>query len=180
MPVHGRIWKYADERILTLAEALRAAKGKGRLLLDLQIDGMGRAIADVIHSLNLPNSSVAIAAWSLEQTNDIVTHLPRACVLYTFEAPSNWKSDFFKKQLARGITGFDVGGNWSSEFVAGAHAHGMPVYANTINDEPTMRKLIDMGIDGIETDVPAVLVRLINEISGQNRNRLRAQADLHS
>jgi glycerophosphoryl diester phosphodiesterase len=162
--------KYAHERIPTLAEALQAAKGKGRLLLDLKVDGLGRPIADVIHSLSLSNKSVAVAAWSPEQTDDFVKCLPQAYILSVCEAPpSTWKSDFFKRQIARGITGFDLGGSWSTEFVAAAHAHGMPVYAYTINDEQGMRWLIDIGVDGIETDVPLVIVRLMNEIRRQRK-----------
>jgi glycerophosphoryl diester phosphodiesterase len=159
--------KYANERIPTLAEALQAAKGKGLLLLDLKVDEMGHPIADVIRSLNLPNSSVAVGTWSSEQRDDIVKYLPGALVLCTADAPKSWKPNYFTEQLARGISGFEVGANWSPEFVAAAHAYGLPVYAYTINDGPIMRKLIEMGVDGIETDDPAVLIFLLNKINRQ-------------
>lgn len=35
-----------------------------------------------------------------------------------------------------------------------AHAKGMQVIPWTINDEPTMRALMDAGVDGIITDYP--------------------------
>ncbi len=38
--------------------------------------------------------------------------------------------------------------------VADAHAAGMRVIVWTVNDVPTMRSLIDIGVDGIITDYP--------------------------
>ncbi len=42
----------------------------------------------------------------------------------------------------------------TKEMVDEAHAHGMVVIPWTINDKPTMRKLIDDGVDGLITDYP--------------------------
>jgi glycerophosphoryl diester phosphodiesterase len=49
-------------------------------------------------------------------------------------------------------------------FIVAAHRHDMPTYAFTINDEPTLRRLIAMGVDGIETDDLGLLVRLVTEL----------------
>lgn len=42
-------------------------------------------------------------------------------------------------------------------FVEMAHSAGMAVHVWTINDAPTMNRLLDIGVDGILTDQPAVL-----------------------
>ncbi len=159
--------RYAGERIPTLGEALQAAKGKGRLLLDLKMGGMGRAVAEVFRALSLPKESGVIGAWTQSQTSDFVKHFPGAQILMTGGAPSRWEPDYFRQQRGRGLAGFEIGDNWSAAFIAGAHVHGMPVYAYTINDKPTMLRLIAMGIDGIETDYPAILVALVRELSGR-------------
>jgi glycerophosphoryl diester phosphodiesterase len=47
------------------------------------------------------------------------------------------------------------------ELVDGAHAIGMRVVPWTVNDEREMRALIELGVDGIGTDEPALLRSLL-------------------
>jgi glycerophosphoryl diester phosphodiesterase len=157
--------KYAGERVPTLAEAVQTTKkNRGSLLLDLKGEGMGGAVAQVLRDSNLHSSNVLIGAWTGAQVSDFLHHLPQAQILMSTEEGFNqWESDFFAKQIARGFAGFEIAANWSPAFVAAAHARGMPVYAFTINDENAMRELIEMGIDGIETDNPSLLLALVKE-----------------
>jgi glycerophosphoryl diester phosphodiesterase len=45
----------------------------------------------------------------------------------------------------------------TEDFVTKAHANGLAVHVWTINDEETMRWLVDIGVDGIMTDRPSLL-----------------------
>ncbi len=47
------------------------------------------------------------------------------------------------------------------ELVERVEGLGMAVIPWTVNDEPRMRELIDMGVDGIITDYPDVLLRVV-------------------
>ncbi len=51
----------------------------------------------------------------------------------------------------------------TEEFVADAHANGLAVHVWTINDRETMEWLIDIGVDGIMTDLPTLLEGVIEE-----------------
>lgn len=50
----------------------------------------------------------------------------------------------------------------TKDFVDAAHRRGLEVHAWTINDEAAMRRLIELGVDGIITDYPDRLIRLLD------------------
>lgn len=52
----------------------------------------------------------------------------------------------------------------SQEFVDDAHANDLAVHVWTINDEATMRQLIEWGVDGIMTDRPTLLEHVLDEV----------------
>ena len=61
---------------------------------------------------------------------------------------------------ARGVTLVDT------RFVNEAHKRGIQIHVWTIDDRDEMIRLLDLGVDGIMTDRPAVL-REVLEARGQ-------------
>lgn len=51
----------------------------------------------------------------------------------------------------------------TEDFVASAHRAGLAVHVWTINDEGEMARLVDMGVDGLISDRPSVLARVLAE-----------------
>jgi len=53
----------------------------------------------------------------------------------------------------------------SAELVAAAHGRNVRLHVWTVNDEALMRRLIALGVDGIITDRPDLLLRLLGRAS---------------
>jgi glycerophosphoryl diester phosphodiesterase len=56
----------------------------------------------------------------------------------------------------------------TSGFIYEAHKHGLEVHAWTINDETSMKRLIELKVDGIITDFPNRLLRLLGNAGFTN------------
>jgi glycerophosphoryl diester phosphodiesterase len=57
----------------------------------------------------------------------------------------------------------------SQDFVVDAHAQGLAVHVWTVNDCEDMRRLLALGVDGIMTDAPARLARLLAQDEAERR-----------
>lgn len=58
--------------------------------------------------------------------------------------------------------------------VSAAHARGLAVRAWTVNDADAMRRLVDLGVDGLITDVPDVARAVVGPAPTRVRPRRRA------
>ncbi len=114
-------------------------------------------IASFDHEINLrfnevADGSVAIGAGEQETRQFVTLHKAFLNLVYQPTA------DAF--QLPVEQEGFNLA-DW--KLIRGAENRGMDVYYWTINDEATMRDLIDIGAHGIITDDPELLIDILNE-----------------
>ncbi len=160
-------WKdvrFSGERVPTLAEALKVAAGRGRLLLDLKVDGLAGPIAAALREEGMPVAAVVIATWTAEQRADVRQHLQGAAIAQAMEVPEDWTPADMARWRAEGVLILDVP-NPRPDFVRAAHAHAISVWAFTINDVRRMRQVMVAGVDGFETDEP----RLAAAYAGSGR-----------
>jgi len=118
-------------------------------------------IASFDHDMNLrfneiAGGSVAIGAGEQELRQFVTYHKAFANLLYT---P---KADAF--QLPTYQEGFNLA---DRKLLRGAKNRGQAVYYWTINDEETMRELIDLGAHGIMTDNPELLMSVIDDMASE-------------
>lgn len=163
--------EFTGTRMPTLVEALQVAAGRGRLLLDVKVDGMGAAIQQALVEAGLDHS--AIWPWrgsSTAAAQDFMNHIPGVEILWG-DAPASLTTAAFDNLKTLGVVGFDVGlGSVTPAFVDAAHANGMYVSAFTVLDPPTMLQAINLGLDAMETDFPAVLDAMMPEYGDANRD----------
>lgn len=52
-------------------------------------------------------------------------------------------------------------------FIREAHRRGLPVHVWTVDDSEVMRALVEWNVDGIQTDRPDLLARVLHEEAGR-------------
>ena len=90
----------------------------------------------------------ALLFWLLRRLPGGSPYTPRADIL---QVPESW----------RGLRIV------SPRFVEDAHRLNLPVQVWTVNDPDDMRRLLDWGVDGIQTDRPDLLSALLTELRGR-------------
>ena len=55
----------------------------------------------------------------------------------------------------------------SNRFLREAHKRNLPIHVWTVNDPEAMRRLVKMGVDGIQTDRPDLLAPILSELAGR-------------
>ena len=55
----------------------------------------------------------------------------------------------------------------SPRFVAEAHRHNVAVHVWTVDEEPDMRRLLSWGVDGLISDRPDRLARVLHDVAGR-------------
>jgi glycerophosphoryl diester phosphodiesterase len=86
--------------------------------------------------------------WALHTTPLSGLYTPRADI---FQVPFTWKG----RQIV------------TERFLVEAHRRNIPVHVWTVDEESLMRRLLDMGVDGIQTDRPDVLARVLTGVAGR-------------
>lgn len=151
---------FAEERVPTLAEALKTARGRGRLLLDVKLPGMGSEIAKALREAQVGPEAIRVYR-SVEGTShrDILKFVPGVELLFGAvpSAPAE-----LERLKAEGVAGLEVNLlTVTSTMTAAARSHGLPVTVYTALSPEEMLKAGQAGVSGIETDYPAVLKALL-------------------
>ncbi len=154
--------KFKGEKIPTLAEALREAKGRGKLVLDVKSRKMGRGIKKALKEAGVGPD--AIYVWKNKADTalkDFQKHIPRVGILWG-GVPKTLDESSFRKLKSRGVVGFDLYAyakveKISADFINAAKKNGMFVSVYTILTPGEMRRFTALGVDAMETDFTRVL-----------------------
>jgi phosphoglycerol transferase MdoB-like AlkP superfamily enzyme/glycerophosphoryl diester phosphodiesterase len=155
---------YADTRPLTLERALELARPRGGVLLDLKNERLGPAVAEAVARTGFPVRSILIGGWTATQRQEFRRLLPGARLLRTEDPPAPWTPALWTGARLEGAWGWEFDGGAPAEFVDAVARSGLAPIAYTVNDEAAMRRLIEAGVAGIETDNPALLRKVVDSL----------------
>lgn len=130
---------------------------------------MTKPFCEMIRAHNMQNK-VLVASFHDERLKEFRTECPEVAtssaknettvfVLLTKAYLGGFYSPrFYSLQVPEESSGITV---MTPAFVRAAHARNLAVEPWTINDEETMRKLIEWGVDGIITDRPDIMLKIL-------------------
>jgi glycerophosphoryl diester phosphodiesterase len=164
--------EFAGQRIPTLDAVLARYSGRARFYIETKkpesATGMEEALLALLdqHGLRAaaPDDSRVIiqsfSATSLREIRDVDPRLPLVQLFSRRE--TGWTIRRKLDAVAKYANGIGPQfGCLDPRLIMAAHDCGLVVHPYTVNDEPVMRRLMHMGVDGMFTDYPDRLARMI-------------------
>jgi len=150
--------EFKDEKIPTLREALALAKGRIKICVEIKVNGVEQQMLDIINDLDMKNEVIIFSFYyqALEKVRALDKDIP---ILFLIGAVNEKTIDAAKAINAQAI-GAGGGNALTKEFVEKIHKNGLEVWRWTVDDEKTMKSLIEVGVDGIISNFPDRLVEL--------------------
>ncbi len=160
-------WKgpeFAGEPVPSFENAAHALRGEITLYAEVKTGSPGAEIARVVSETGIAGQLVLLS-WGKhpETTANLMEHLPGVPVLELGKAPERAGQGFFEAKVAAGLRGLDYSfETLTPDFVRAAQEAGLQMFAWTVNEPDELRAAIDMGLDGITTDDPALLLEILS------------------
>ena len=171
-PDEGKTFPYRGQgiQVATLEEIFQAFP-EMRMTIEIKKTNspMAKPFCDLIREYNMQDK-VLVASFHDERLKEFRTECPEVAtssaknettvfVLLTKAFLGGFYSPiFYSLQVPEESGGITV---MTPAFVRAAHARNLAVEPWTINDEETMRKFIEWGVDGIITDRPDILLEVL-------------------
>ena len=171
-PDDGKTFPYRGQgiQVATLEEIFQAFP-EMRMTIEIKKTNasMAKPFCDLIREYNMQDK-VLVASFHDERLKEFRAECPEVAtssaknettvfVLLTKAYLGGFYSPiFYSLQVPEESGGITV---MTPAFVRAAHARNLAVEPWTINDEETMRKIIEWGVDGIITDRPDILMEVL-------------------
>jgi glycerophosphoryl diester phosphodiesterase len=150
------------EEIPILSEVLSLSKGFGiELVVEMKEEGIEERVMREIEDLGMDEEEVTISSFfhpSLLKIKELEPKIKTGVIISSLPV--------FPVNLARDANAnviFPKYPRLNGELVEKAHKNGIDVYPWVINRKKDLEKVIELGVDGIVTDDPCLIRRLIKD-----------------
>ncbi|WP_197994878.1 glycerophosphodiester phosphodiesterase [Gimesia panareensis] len=170
-------WKnaqYRNERIPTLPQILQTIPAGKRLFIEIKCgpEVLPQLKADLAASGKAADQT-ALIGFDYDTMRKAKELLPDLKAYWVFKVKQNkltrkyeHNADYYiRKAKEANLDGLDVGYNGflTADFIQKSAAAGLPVFVWTINDVKDAKKLVEMGITGITTDRPGLMMETFRQ-----------------
>ena len=156
---------FRGQRLQTLDQVIKAVKGKAKLNIELKFNG---------HQKKLATEVVRIVRENEFQNQCILTSLDYQGLRRAKAAGPEIRAGIIVTSAIGDITKLESdllsvsASAVNRDLIDRAHAKDLEVHVWTVNDVPTMNRLIGMGVDSIITDSPKLLGEVIADRAGRS------------
>lgn len=163
-------WKspeFAGERVPTLREALDLVHGKLRLVIEIKQAGMEKEVLDTIRDAGVNPADVMIFSFGHDIVETITRMEPLLPTVWLI-GDMPWEEAARREMLTEAvrIRASAIGLPFTRAnpaILRMARERGLTVFVWTVDDPADMRYLSRIGVDGIITNRPDVLLGIVDE-----------------
>lgn len=152
--------QFAGERVPTLQQVVDAARGRIRLNIEMKFDGNARSLAarvvDILRKNDFRSQCVitSLDYGGLREVKRLDSGLKVGHIVsLAIGDVTRLDADFLSLHHKRAAPGL----------VDSLHRAGKDVHVWTVNDRPTLLRVIDSGVDNIITDDPELVLSVLSE-----------------
>ena len=166
--------KYAGEKIPSLQEVIEVISDTTLLIIEFKgglgtYDNIEQHTLKIIHEANLSNR-VILKSFDPNQLDSLKTLNNNIPLLYVYAVRIPWLHMIIDTGISFGSV-FDLDVEYlqphiwflSKSFVEDAQKNQFRIIAWGVNDTDDIKETINFGVDGIETDYPDRVYKLIND-----------------
>lgn len=149
------------ERVPTITEVLEVVKDKAILLIELKGEGVEEQAVQTVKKTQM-DEQVVFTSFHLDRISKVKNIDSSLKVGAIFGQPPE---DFCQRALDAGASGIGIHyKNLNRELVKEAHRHELDVRAWNPDTISEMKKMIELGVDGVSSNRPDLLISLVHSL----------------
>lgn len=153
---------FANEKVPTLRQALELAKGKIKVCIEIKVLGVEQPVLELLHALDMLDQ-VIIFSFHYQVLAKVRELEPRVKMLYLV-GKANDLTIYYAKAIKVDAVGTGSDTLISQQMVNDYHNQGLQLWQWTVNDQEDMKRLLNLGVDGIITNFPDKALQFRKEI----------------